>query len=208
MSDVISWQDAVGTQTEKSAPSPETAGTLSWDQANSGADEIAKSAMDWASPGTQAFNVLKDTGGRLGKGTVAALDMMLGLPGMALGVGGDIGARTAAVLSGESARTARTAGAIAKEQVPAQIEQWLGMSKGGLTAPLQTIMKVAGGVEPYDQSSVGEAIDAFASHVERAGIAKAEDVKSYVDTAMLAGLARGGDATAKALLEKKTASGK
>lgn len=146
-----------------------------------------------------------DTVVRVGKGTAAAADMLLGIPGQALGVGADIGARAAAFGSGESRTIQGQAGEAAKKEIPAAVERFLRMSPGGLTAPLQTIIKGLGGGEEYDQSSVTNAIEHVAEGVDKKtrGYIKAADVKSYLDAFMLSAGARGTDLGVEAAAKPK-----
>ena len=141
-------------------------------------DTLGESVKRDMSFGGQALDALSSMGRDLGKGTVAAADMFLGLPGQLFGIGADIGARTNALLSGESRRIQGLAGQSAKALVP----EWM-------TTPLQSLMKAAGGGEPLDQSIVGQGIDRAGSWIEKTsrGLLTKEDVASLLDTGMAAG---------------------
>lgn len=152
--------------------------------------------------GAKRDNVLqfvKDVGKRLATGTVAAADMVLGLPGQALGVGANLGARAAALGSGESRRVQGLAGEQAQEELVPE----------ALKAPLSYLVKKFANVEEYDQTSVAKTIEGMARKVEQAtkGAVSAEDAKAYFNTAMLGLGARGTDIGIAEAVKAKPARG-
>lgn len=133
------------------------------------------------------------TAGQLG---LATADMLLGIPGMALGVGASLGARGRALLSGESRKTQETAGALAKEMIPQ-----------GLSIPLQTIAQQLG-LEPLDQSAMANIIEKGGEAVDRLtrGVVSTQDAKDLFDIVMLYGGAKGTDVMVAKALEPKARS--
>lgn len=161
------------------------------------------------SPWENVRSVLGTAAKRLGMATAAGADMFLGIPGQAIGIGADIGGRAAALGSGESRKMQEETGAAAKEHIPAQIEHFLRMAPGGLTQPVQTIIKTLSGEKEFDQSGVTKAIDSVASGIDKVtrGYVSAADAKSLLDTAMLYGGAKGGDLALEAAMKSKVKTG-
>lgn len=146
---------------------------------------------------TSVFNAAKS----LGKGTLAAGDMIFGLGGQALGLGVNVGGRTQALLRGESRKIAGITGEIAQEQLVPEV----------LNAPLSYLMKKLGGGEAYDQQAVATLIENLANKVEqtsrKAGIlVTAEDAKLFFNAAMLGLGVKGTQAGAKAVQDRIAAA--
>jgi len=136
----------------------------------------------------------KKFAGTVGKVGLAAADMILGIPGQAVGVGAMLGARSRALLSGESRKTQEAAGAEAQTLVP----EWMVM-------PLQSIAKSLGMQEPLDQSIVEHILTTAGDKVEKytRGALSTQDTKDLFNTVMLAGGAKGVDAGVKMALAPK-----
>lgn len=134
-----------------------------------------------------------DVGSRIGTGTLAIGDMIAGIPGQALTVGADLGVRAYALGAGESRRITD----MAVEEAHAMIPQELSM-------PLQTLNKLITGAEPADQSGINDAIDAAAGALEKVTKNKisAGGAKSLLNTFMLVGGAKAGDAIIQQALTK------
>ena len=158
-----------------------------------GGEALDQSFRDAAKPSALIGRGLKDTGERLGKGVAAAADMFLGIPGQALAVGANLGARGAAFIAGESRKVQGLAGEEAEQLIPE-----------GLKTPIQTFIKTLGGGEALDQSIVTNQIESFANHLEKitGGKTTAEDVKAYINTFMMAGGAKIGDVGVAAGVKK------
>lgn len=158
-----------------------------------GGEALEQSFRDAAKPSALIGRGLKDTGERLGKGVAAAADMFLGIPGQALAVGANLGARGAAFVAGESRKVQGLAGEEAEQLIPE-----------GLKTPIQTFIKTLGGGEALDQSIVTNQIESFANHLEKitGGKTTAEDVKAYINTFMMAGGAKVGDVGVAAGIKK------
>lgn len=135
----------------------------------------------------------KDVGSRIGTGTLAIGDMIAGVPGQALAVGADLGVRAYALATGQSRRITD----MAVEEAHAMIPQELSM-------PLQTLNKIITGAEPADQSGINDAIDAAAGALEKVTGSKisAGGAKSLLNTFMLVGGAKAGDAIIQQALAK------
>lgn len=136
----------------------------------------------------------KKFAGTVGKVGLAAADMILGIPGQAVGVGATLGARSRALLSGESRKTQEAAGAEAQSLVP----EWM-------VTPLQSIAKSLGMQEPLDQSIVEHILTTAGDKVEKytRGALSTQDTKDLFNTVMLAGGAKGVDAGVKMALTPK-----
>ena len=158
-----------------------------------GGEALEQSFRDAAKPSALIGRGLKDTGERLGKGVAAAADMFLGIPGQALAVGANLGARGAAFVAGESRKVQGLAGEEAEQLIPE-----------GLKTPIQTFIKTLGGGEALDQSIVSNQIESFANHLEKitGGKTTSEDVKAYINTFMMAGGAKVGDVGVTAGVKK------
>lgn len=119
----------------------------------------------------------------------AVADLVLGLPGQALGVGADIGGRISALARGGSRSDAEFAGKALQGMVPE-----------ALTNPVQKLMKVAGYSEGYSDSDVAGVLQKASSWLAKGGewvekktggaLTKA-DTESLVNTALLGLGARG-----------------
>ena len=110
-------------------------------------------------------------------------DMVLGLPGQALGVGADIGGRVSALLHGGSSSDAAWAGKALRESVPE-----------ALTAPISKALKVAGIDSGLDDSDVSQLMGKAMGLVARGGqwveektgkVLKQQDVESLVNTTLM-----------------------
>lgn len=160
-------------------------------------------------PWERALSVLKDQGLRLTKAAAATADLFAGVPGQAISLGANIAGRVGAVVEGKNRREVEAEGARLQEHVPAQVERFLRMAPGGLREPVQTIVNTLAGGESYDQKVVGEAIDKVAGGIDRVtrGFVSKEDAKLLIDSAMLAGGAKGTDVIVKDAITAKPRSG-
>src|SRR5258708_14851103 len=141
-----------------------------------------------AAPSKPGSNVLSRTASN-----VAGIgDLFFSLPSMALVVGADIGARSAAAGSGETRRIGAQAGQEAYRSISEPI-----------SSPVGKLMSVLGYEEDYKKSDVSKGMETFSKWIEKGGdwieqhtggALLKEDVQSLTNILMLAGGARGVDA--------------
>ena len=130
----------------------------------------------------------------VGKATVAAADMVLGLPGQAASVATDLYTRGESLVKGTSRAERDAAIQERKAQIPF-----------GWTAPLQSLGRM-GGVEPADQAIVEHSIEKGAALVDRysGGLLNKQDAQSLLEATMFGGFARvPGQAVKQALAPKE-----
>ena len=128
----------------------------------------------------KALGVIKQTGAN----AAAVADMVLGVPGMVVGAGADIGARAVGLATGEPRREAAKGGLAAGEKVA-----------GTLGSPVGKLMRYFGYGDDYDKSDVNNVMQTFGKWLEKGGdwiegktggALLKEDVQSLANTAMAA----------------------
>jgi len=159
--------------------------------------------------GPRLFESLK-TGVKSAVSNAAGLvDMVAGIPGQALGVGVDMGARLMGGAMNEPRRATAQSAAAIKSKVA---EHPLNV----LSSPVKKLMGALGYDSGYDESDVSNAMRTFSSWIDKGGdwverhtggAVLKEDFASLADMAMLAGGARGVDATVKAAKANRADTG-
>ena len=131
-------------------------------------------------------------------------DMVLGIPGQALGIGAEQGARLVGAATGETRKQSAQSGAAIKHKLA---EHPLNI----LSSPTKKLMHALGYKPGYDESDVAKAMETFSSWLDKGGewveqktkgIILKEDFAALADQAMLGGGVHGVSATVKAVQKR------
>ena len=204
----ITWDEAVAPPPAADAEQPITAkkGQITWDQVYPAFEEEARKGPSVLGSVGRSAADLAIGAGKLG---LATADMLLGAPAALAGWFVGTGTQAYAAAKGESPKIQGMAAEMAEvlPEIPVPGTD-LKIPLEVLKTPLQSVMKIFTGEEPYDQEIVSKSIERGSEAIEKTGVMTAESARRLLSGWMNMAFVKAGPSLIKAATERKPGLGR